>query len=103
MLVDGAGVVVEHVGDHLHLAARAGDRLADVVGLDPRKLLGVLLDDRRETPKQARAIARRDGAPPGKRGRRARDGGVRLLDARRLQLRDHVLGRRIENRQSHGG
>jgi hypothetical protein len=31
VLVDGAGVEVEHLGDHADLAARSGDRLADVL------------------------------------------------------------------------
>ena len=50
LLVDGARVEVEDVGDHPHLAARPGDRLADVPRLDPRELLAVLLDERREPP-----------------------------------------------------
>ena len=48
VLVDRAGVEVEDLRDHADLAARAGDRLADVLGLDPRELLGVLFDERRE-------------------------------------------------------
>ena len=57
-LVDRAGVEVEDVGDHADLAARAADRLADVVRLDPRELLVVLLDERREPPEQPRSIRR---------------------------------------------
>src|SRR5262249_28615993 len=48
VLVDGAGVEVEDLRDHPDLAAGAGDRLADVLGLDTSKVLGVLLDERRE-------------------------------------------------------
>ena len=50
VLVDRAGVEMEDLGDHADLAARAGDRLADVLRLDSRELLGVLLDERCESP-----------------------------------------------------
>ena len=81
VLVDRAGVEVEDLRDHPDLAARAGDRLADVARLDPRQLLVVLLDERRQPAQQPRAIGRRDGAPGRERGLRARDRGVGLLDA----------------------
>jgi hypothetical protein len=39
---------VQHLRDHPDLAARARDRLADVARLDPRELVVVLLDKRRQ-------------------------------------------------------
>ena len=65
VLVDGAGVEVEDVGDHADLAARAADRLADVCGLDPRELFAVLLDERREPPEQPPAVGRRNARQAG--------------------------------------
>jgi hypothetical protein len=55
----------------------------------------MLLDERREPPQKARPVGRRDGAPRGERLARAGDGGVRLLDAGELELRDRLLGRRV--------
>ena len=63
VLVDGACVEVEDVRDHPDFAARARDRLADVPRLDLRQLLAVLLDERREPPKQPAAVGRRNSAP----------------------------------------
>ena len=61
----------------------------------------LLLDQRREAPQEARAVGRRDGAP-GREGRlRAGDGGVGLLDARLLELRDRLLGGGIEDGERH--
>ena len=53
VLVDRARVEVEDLRDHADLAARAGDRLADVLRLDPRELFGVLFDERRKPPQEA--------------------------------------------------
>ena len=58
VLVDGSGVEVEDLRHHADLAARSGDRLAHVLRLDPSELLGVLLDQRRESPKKAASIGR---------------------------------------------
>ena len=102
VLVDRAGVEVQHLRDHPDLAARAGDRLADVLGLDLRELLGVLLDERRQPPQQPGPVGRRDCAPGGVRRLGPRDGGVGLLDARLLELRDRLLGRRVEHGERHG-
>src|SRR6266567_3828475 len=44
MLLDGARIEVEDIGDHAHLPPRVTDRLADVGGLQSRKLLGMVLD-----------------------------------------------------------
>ena len=97
VLVDRAGVEVEDLRDHADLAARAGDRLADVARLDPRELLGVLLDERREPAQQPRAVGRRDRPPGRERRLRAGDGGVGLLDAGLLELGDRLLGRGVED------
>ena len=101
VLVDGAGVEVEDVGDHADLAARAGDRLADVLRLDPRELLGVLLDERREAAQQPAAIGGRNGAPSGKRRARASNSRVGLLDPGRVERRDRLLGRRVDDGDGH--
>ena len=64
VLVHGARVEVEDLRHHADLAACAGDRLADVLRLDPRQLLVVLLDERRESQQPARsagATARQAG------------------------------------------
>ena len=101
LLVDGAGVEVEDVGDHADLAARAGDRLADVLRLDPRELFVVLLDERREPAQQPAAVGGRDGPPGGKRRPCPRDGRVGLVDPSLLEGRDRLLGRRVENGETH--
>ena len=62
-LVDRAGVEVEDVGDHADLAAGAADRLADVVGLDPRELFVVLFDEGREPPQQPSPVGGRNRPP----------------------------------------
>ena len=102
MLVDRAGVEVEHLRDHPDLAARAGDRLADVLRLDPGELLGFLLHERRKTAEEAGAVGRYDGAPRGKRRLRAGGGRVGLLNACLLELGDGLLRRRVEDRERHG-
>ena len=101
VLVDGAGVEVEDLRDHADLGARAGDRLADVLRLDPRELLGVLLDERCEPAQQARAIGGSNGAPflVGRLG--ASDRRVCLLDPGRLELGDRLLGGGVGHDQSH--
>ena len=48
----GAGVVAERLDDHAHLAARVGDRLAGVAGLEPGQVLEVGLDGVREPVEQ---------------------------------------------------
>ena len=73
VLVDGARVEVEDLRHHADLAACARDGLADVLRLDPGKLLVVLLDERRESPQQPGAIGGRDGAPGRERFLRACD------------------------------
>ena len=87
VLVDRARVEVEDVRDHADLAARARDRLADVLRLDPGELLAVLLDERRETPQQARPVVRRHGPPGRERRLRPGDRRVRLVDAGLLAAR----------------
>ena len=81
------------------LAPRARDRLADVARLDPRELLAVLLDERREPAQQPPSIGRRNRSPGRERGLRAGDGGIGLLDPRLLELGDRLLGRRVEDGQ----
>ena len=102
VLVDRAGVEVEDVGDHADLAAGAGDRLADVLRLDPRQLLAVLLDEGREP--RAAAVRGRRGETARQAGNAARaraDGRVRLVDPGLLERRNRLLGRRVENGEGH--
>src|SRR5207247_6219481 len=89
------------VGDPAGLATRVGDRRADVPRLEERELLAVLLDERREAPEEARPVGGRDGAPGRGGGTRGGDGGVRLLDAGRLQLGDGLLGGGIDDGEGH--
>ena len=97
VLVDGAGVEVEDLRDHAHLAARARDRLADVARLDPRQLLPVLLDQLGQPPQQPGAIGGRDGTPGRERLLRPRDGRIRLVHPGPLELGERLLGRGIED------
>jgi hypothetical protein len=98
VLVDRARVEVEHLRDHADLAARAADRLAGVARLDPRQLLVMLFDERREAAQQPGPVGRCDGAPGGERRPCPRDGGVGLLDARRRDVGERLLGGGIEDR-----
>ena len=97
MLVDGARVEVEDVGDHADLAAGVGDRLADVPCLEQRKLVGVLLDERCQPTEEPSPVGRRDCAPGGEGGSSARDGRVGLGDAGGLELGDGLLGRGVHD------
>ncbi len=97
-----AGVVAEGVDDHAHLAARVADRLAGVARLERRELLEVLLDDRRDATQQPRAVRRGDGPPRGPGRDRARDGGVRLLDARAGNGVEPTRGGRLDHFQHWG-
>ncbi len=101
VLVDRPGIEVEDRRNHADLAARARDRLADVLRLDLRELLGVLLDERREPSEQASTVDRRDSTPAGKRLLCGRDGGVGLLAPRLLELGDWPFRGRVENAEAH--
>ena len=101
MLVDRAGVEVEDLRDHADLAAGARDRLADVLRLDLGQLFAVLLDEGGEAAEEARAVGGRYRAPGRIGGASASDGGVGLLDTSLLELRDRLLGRRVEDGERH--
>ena len=92
VLVDRARVEVEDLRDHPHLAAGARDRLADVARLDRGQLLRMLLDERGDTPEEARPVRRRDGPPGRERRLRTGDRGVGLLHPGLLELGDRLLG-----------
>ena len=100
VLVDGAGVEVEDLGDHADLAARARDRLADVARLEPRSSSCAPRRASRAGAAGAPGRPARRRATRGTRPR-ARDGGVGLLDPRLLELGDRLLGRRVEDRERH--
>ena len=99
-LVGGAGVVVEdeaHPGD---LAARAGDRLADVPALELGQLLGVGLDQRGELGQRPAALAGRPGRPALAVVERAPGGLDRPVDVGRAaerRGRDDLPGRRVDD------
>ncbi len=80
MLVDRAGVEVKNRGDHPDLAPRTGDRLADVLRLDLRKLLGMLFDERREAAQQAPTIGEAAARQAGKTAVARATAAVGLLD-----------------------
>ena len=101
VLVDRAGVVVEDLGDHADLAARADDRLADVLRLDAGELLGVLFDQPGERPEQPCPVLRRQVPPGGERRLCPGDGLVRLSFAGLRELRNRPLGRGIEDGERH--
>ena len=97
MLVDRTRVEVEDLGDHSDLGARAADRLADVLRLDARQIVRVVLDERREAADQARAVCGSDGPPRGERRLRAGNRRVGLLDAGVGELGDCLLGRGVDD------
>jgi hypothetical protein len=97
VLVDRARVEVEDVRDHRGLRARVGDRLADVPGLQARELLAVLLEERGEPAEQPRTVGGRDGAPGREGALRRLDGVIRVLGARRRDLGDRLLRRRVQD------
>src|SRR5579862_2418144 len=98
VLVDGAGVEVQHLRDHPDLAPRAGDRFADVARLDARELLVVLFDERRKPPQQPGAVDRRNGPPRWESRVGAGNRLVGLRGARGLDLGDRLLRRRVQDR-----
>ena len=101
VLVDRAGVEMEDLGHHPHLAAQVRDGFADVPGLEQREFLGVLLNEPSEAAQQTGAVGGRHRAPPWKRGLRRRDRAVRFLDTRRLQLGERLLRRRVQQAECH--
>ena len=103
MLVDRAGVEMEHLGHHPDLPASARDRLAGVGRFEAGKGFGVLLDQAREPAEQATTVGWSHGAPGRERGRRTRDSGVGFLDTSLLELRDRLLGGGVEHGERHRG
>ena len=61
----------------------------------------VLLDERREPPQQPAAVGGRDGPPSGERRVGEPDGGVRLVDPGLLEGGNRLLGRRVQNGETH--
>jgi len=96
VLVYRARIEVEDRPHHLDLAAGAGERLADVFGLDPRQLLVVLIDDRRPPPQLAGTVARRHRTGSGKPHSHARPPHPSLPYPGRLELGEDLLRRRLQ-------
>ena len=102
VLVDGPGVEVEDVRDHLDLAAGAGDRLAHVPRLDlreaprraPRRASPGAAADARGRSARPRASP---GTPPSPHARPP----LPLPRRRPAQLGDRLLGRGVQHRQRH--
>src|SRR5829696_5116962 len=92
-----ARVIAEGLDHHAHLAASIRDRLSRVARLEPCELLEALLEGVRQPVQQRGAVRWRDGPPGRERSLRARDRGVRILDARLWNLRHHLGGRRLED------
>jgi hypothetical protein len=91
-LVDGAGVVLEAVGGGGHLAARGGDRLTGVAGLESGEALAVLAQPVGDAAQQLPALAAAHEAPIAA-GIESRMGGAHgaldVLLARLRHLRQH--------------
>ena len=102
VLVDRARVEVEDLRDHPDLTARAGDGLADVARLDPGELLGVVLDEGCEAPEKTRPVCGRHRSPCRVRFPGPSDGLVGLLHPGLLELRDRLLGGRVDDGERHG-
>ena len=100
-LVDRAGVEVEDVGNHANLAAGAADRLADVGGFDPRELLVVLFDEGREPAEEPSPVSRRNRPPSRESALGRRHRRVGLGDPSRLESRNRLLSRRIDDGDGH--
>ena len=99
MLVDCAGVEVEDLRCHLDLRTCTGDRLTDVARLDPRQLLAVFLDERREPAQQSGPIGRCNRLPRRESGFRRGNRAVGLVDAGLFELGDRLLGGGVQNCQ----
>ena len=97
VLVDCARVEVEDLGDHPDLAARIRDRLADVASLQQRELLGVLLDERSQPAQQPGAVRRAQPRARRETQLSPRDRSVGLVDSRRSELGDRLLGGRVDD------
>ena len=103
VLVDRAGVEMEHLGHHPDLPASARDRLAGVGRFEAGEGFGVLLDEAREPAEQATTVGWSHGAPGRECGRRTRDSGVGFLDTGLLELGDRLLGGGVEHGERHRG
>ena len=90
----GAGEEAQVVGGERHLVARDRHRLADVLRLELRQLLGVVVDHVRELQQQLHPVLRRLVAPLGERLPGGVDRALDVLGARPRHLGDHLAGRR---------
>jgi len=77
-----AGVVVEHVNDHADLAPRVADRLTDVARLELCDLVEAIRKHSGDVAHDLAALGWGDRAPLRKRGLRAGDGRIGLVDTR---------------------
>ena len=92
-----AGEEAQVVGREGHLVARDRHRLADVLRLELRQLLGVVVDHVGELEQQLHPVLRRLVAPLGIRLAGGLDGALDVLGARARDLGDHLAGGRIED------
>ena len=93
----GRGVVREHVADLAGLPGRGADRVARAGRLQRGELVGVGVDLLGEPAQQPAPVTWRDVAPGLLRPGGALDGGVGLLGGGVLDLRDRLLGSRVDH------
>ena len=99
-LVRGAAVELEVARQRPGVGAGLGQRLADVAGLEPRQLLGALLDQPADPRQQAAALGGGRPAPvAGERGAGGSDRRVDLAGAAAGDPADLAAVRRILRRQ----
>ena len=85
------------VGHHAGLVDRDPPRLADVQRLEPRELLGVLVDHVGEREQERHAVLRRLVAPLDPRLLRGLDCAVDVRAPSARHLGDHLAGRRVDH------
>ncbi len=99
LLVGQPGVVAEDPGDVVHVPAALLHRLAGIEALEPRQLLAIALDQRRQAVEQRAAPHCRGGGPFArvKGGARRGDGGAGILAGTLRDLGDHRAVGRVDD------
>ena len=92
-----AGEEAQVVGHHAGLVDGDPPRLADVERLEPRELLGVLVDDVGELEEELHAVLRRLPLPLVPRLLRRVDGPLDVLGSPARHLGDDLAGRRVQH------
>ena len=92
-----AGVVVQDVAHVAGFPARVGDGVPRVAHFKGGQLLDVTVHNGREPAQQPGPVPGRHGTPGRERRRRAVDQAVHLGRRGRLDVRDDLLGRRVDD------